>query len=90
MEGERFPQYLNSPFTILWWEADEINVMMLCLGLAYVFGGWPLWISVLVLPWMYRRQKKAYPRGFLKHVLYFVGLSHLKNYPGYFESSFYE
>ena len=37
MEGERFPQYLNSPFTILWWEADEINVMVLCLGLGLIF-----------------------------------------------------
>ena len=89
MENKRFPQYLNAPLTIMWFEADEVNVIILCLTLAFLFGGW-LWLSVIVFPWLYRKQKRAYPRGFLKHMLYFAGFTRMQNYPSYFDNEFYE
>jgi len=86
---ERFPQYLSSPIQVLWWEADDLGIIFICFTLALVFGG-PLWLLLVFGPMLYSRAKKKHSRGFLKHMLYFIGLKDLSPYPGPFERSFRE
>ena len=85
-----FPQYLGAPVQILFWESDELGLMAGVFSLAVSFGGWLLWALVFITPWYYRRMKMKYPRGFFLHLLYFVGLIEMKNYPTYFEQCFIE
>lgn len=85
----RFPQYLSSPIQVLWWEADELGVIFVCFTLAMIFGG-PFWALLILGPMIYSRMKKKYPRGFLKHVLYFTGIRDLSPYPGPYVNRFFE
>jgi len=83
----RFPQYLSSPFQVLWFETDELGIIFLFFTVALIYGG-VSWIMLLAGPWMYSKLKKKYPRGFLRHLLYFMGLVSMKGYPSYFEEEF--
>ena len=85
----RFPQYLTKPFQVLWFEPDDLAVMTSSLIIANQFGGY-LWLLLIVLPWGYSHLKRQYPRGFLRHLLYFVGIAPMKGYPTFFDSHFQE
>ena len=89
MEKVRFPQYLGAPPQLIWWESDELAVILLFVGLAIEFGGL-FWVlpaaAVLGLP----RLKRGYPKGFLRHVFYFLGLTRLQGYPEYWDKEFLE
>jgi type IV conjugative transfer system protein TraL len=85
--GKRFPQYLSSPMQVLWFESDEIGVICVFGTIALIFGGFT-WLLIIAAPWYYSHIKKRYPRGFLRHVLYFVGIVRLDRYPDYFEETF--
>ncbi|MDL1977039.1 MAG: type IV conjugative transfer system protein TraL [Deltaproteobacteria bacterium] len=84
-----FPQYLSAPLQVLWFEADELAVMVIFFTIASLFGGW-FWLSLIVGPFLYLRIKKNYPKSFIKHLLYFVGLQAPPNYPSFFEKLFLE
>lgn len=86
---KKFPRYLSSPFQVLWFETDEMAIILICFVLAMLFG-YLFWGLLFVGPYYYGKLKKNYPRGFLKHTLYFIGLSSLKGYPSYFEKEFSE
>lgn len=90
MEPVRFPQYLSNPIQVLWAEADSFGVFFLCLCLALSFDGWFLWILTIAIPWGYSRVKKNYPRGFLKHSLYYLSVKNFKGYPEYHQKKFRE
>jgi type IV conjugative transfer system protein TraL len=83
----RFPQYLSSPFQVLWFETDELGIIFLFLTVGLIYGGWS-WLLLLAGPYAYSRLKHKYPRGFLRHLLYFMGLISMKGYPSYFEKEF--
>ncbi len=89
MQSRRFPRYLSSPIQVLWFESDEIAIIAICYTLGLLFGlvGWAL---LIIVPYLYGKLKKNYPRGFLKHSLYFIGLLDLKGYPIYQEKEFFE
>jgi type IV conjugative transfer system protein TraL len=89
MQKKRFPQYLSSPFQVLWFETDELVIVVVFLIFALIFG-YLFWLFLFVGPYLYTRLKKKYPRGFLRHVLYFIGLIRIKGYPSYFEKEFFE
>jgi type IV conjugative transfer system protein TraL len=89
MQKKRFPQYLSSPFQVLWFETDELVIVVVFLIVALIFG-YLFWLLLFVGPYLYTRLKKKYPRGFLRHVLYFIGLIRIKGYPSYFEKEFFE
>jgi len=74
---------------ILWFESDELALMAVFYTLGLLFG-WVGWILLFIIPFLYRRLKLSYPRGFLKHGLYFLGIINLKNYPIYQEKEFIE
>lgn len=86
---ERFPQYLSSPVQVLWWEADELAIVFLSLTLAMVFGG-VTWAVLVFGPLLYSRAKRKHQRGFLKHLLWYLGIKDLRPYPGPFQNSFWE
>jgi len=85
----RFPQYLSSPIQVLWFETDELGIIMLCFLLAEILNGW-FWLLLIIGPFIYSRSKLKYPRGFLKHMLYLSGIKGLHNYPSTFEKTFVE
>lgn len=85
----KFPQYLTQPFQVLWFEPDDLAIMTASFILAQQFGGY-LWLTMIVVPWAYSRFKRQYPRGFLRHILYFIGLAPMKGYPQFFERDFLE
>ena len=86
---ERFPQYLSSPMQVLWWESDEVAIILTLLAMALVFGG-IFWIVMFAGSGLYSGVKKKYPKGFLKHMIYFSGMKDLKHYPSAFQSKFSE
>jgi hypothetical protein len=89
-EGVQFPQYLSKPYQVLWFEPDD---MVLLIVAVYFFGfkvgGW-FWLAASVAPVLYGRVKRNYPRGFFRHLGYFLGVSPFKGYPSYFEQKFLE
>lgn len=84
-----FPQYLSKPIQVLWFEIDELVIFLFTLTVALIYGGitWLLFVASQVL---YTRTKRKNARGFLKHILYMLGLLDMKNYPEYFEKEFHE
>ena len=89
VEPRRFPQYLSSPFQILWFEADELGILVICFALALLFGDL-FWLSLFAGPYLYSVLKRRYPRGYFKHLIYFMGLVKIEGYPSYFEESYEE
>ena len=89
MKSKRFPQYLSSPFQILWFETDDLAIIAVFFVLALLLGGL-FWVALFVAPYLYSMVKRLYPRGYLRHVLYFVGLINMKPYPNYFDNNFLE
>jgi len=89
LENERFPQYLHRPYQVLWFESDDMGIISLCFILAIIFGGL-FWVSLIVIPFLYMKFKKAYPRGYLRHLMYFMGIIRFKKYPDFFVKEFVE
>ena len=86
---KRMPQYLSSPYQLLWFEPDDLSFMAIGYLLAMIFGGF-FWFVMIALPVGYSLLKRRYPRGFLRHLFYIVGWAELKGYPIYFEETFIE
>ncbi len=86
----RFPQYLNAPLQVLWFEADELGLFFGFFGLALMSdSGW-LYLAMLAVPVTYSKIKSRYARGFLKHLLYVCGLMEFDGYPNAFIKRFTE
>lgn len=67
--------------------------MVLTYAAVVLFGlkiGGYAWLIVPAVPILYGRLKKNYPRGFIKHVGYFLGITTFKGYPGFFHQKFRE
>ena len=85
----RTPKYLHKPFRILWFESDELFMMFLSLVLG-------IYVSVYFLPallacvFVARKVKARFPRGFLRHISFFLGITRFRNCPTFFESRFQE
>ena len=86
----RVPQYLSSPLQIYIFESDEVGIIAGVIGWIMILGGWLSIISLFVVPYLYRKTKLRYPKGFLKHLSYFLGLKDMTPYPGSFENLFHE
>jgi len=85
----KFPKYLSSPMQVLWFEMDDLAIIMLSFMMASIFHGW-FWLMVIIGPFVYTRAKRKYPRGFLRHLLYLSGIKELNGYPSPFQSEFLE
>jgi len=89
MATRKFPQYLSKPFQILWFEMDEILIFFFFLTMSLIYGFW-FFLIFLVVQFFYSRTKRNQARGFLKHLLYVLGLVQIKRYPDYFTQEFHE
>ncbi len=87
--NRKFPQYLSSPLQVLWFEVDEIGIIFLSFLLGLLLEG-IFYIGMIVFPYLYTKFKKKYPRGFLGHVFYFLGVTKIHGYPHFFEKEFVE
>ncbi|MDD5007038.1 MAG: type IV conjugative transfer system protein TraL [Syntrophorhabdaceae bacterium] len=83
----KFPRYLTNPYQVLMFEVDELMVILFNFVFWLVFGNFFL-ITLFLCPYLYSRAKKKYPRGFLRHLLFFAGLLKLHGYPHYFQKVF--
>jgi len=85
----RIPQYLSAPLQVLWFEPDDLAVCIISFTIASIFKGF-FWFLILAGPFVYMRYKLKYPKSFLKHMLYFIGIKNLKHYPSIFYKNFNE
>ncbi len=69
-------------------EVDELMVMLFCFVFWMIFGNF--FLITFVSPFLYSKFKKKYPRGFLRHSLYFIGLIKMHCYPDFFQRKFIE
>ena len=83
------PRYLYRPLQVLWWEVDEFAIVMIFFTLALIYG-YIFWFLMIAVPYGYSKLKKKYPRGFIFHLLWFVGLLDFHGYPTAFEKEFFE
>jgi len=98
MAAEIFPQYLSAPYQVLWWETDEVAIMVFSYTVSSTFGKFfelsffalVTWAILLVPYFVYNYYKSKYPSGFFKHMLYFLGLKRVPHYPSYFIHDFSE
>jgi len=75
------PQYLHRPFQFLWFESDELSVVIIFATVALILDSKLWWGIAVAVPMLYMRLKKSYPRGFLKHSLYALGVVQFRSYP---------
>jgi len=74
---------------ILSFEPDEQMIILLSVIGGVTIWGWGLLVPVL-LPYLYIKTKKKYPRGFVKHIFYILGFIKFGGYPTYHEKEFIE
>jgi len=96
MAQVRFPQYLSRPPKVLWWDMDVFLIFAVLFVLAmllgfesltgFIIGG----VLAVLAPYTYDHIKKKYPRGFLKYLMYILGLMKLDGYPDAFIQRFEE
>jgi len=82
-------QYLHRPYQVLFFEEDDLVLLVLALILALCFGG-KFWILIIPFVFGYASLKRKLPRGYLRHLLYATGLVKLKGLPTFFEDKFNE
>lgn len=81
MVGARVPRYLHLPVQIMWFDIEDIVLMILCYTVWLVIGnGWTLPLVVLV-PYWFISLKADMPRGYLQHLLYSYGFISMDVYP---------
>ena len=88
--GATFPRYLSSPPQVLWWEMDELVLIVVFFGLATTIGGWQYVVGLFGAPYLFRKTKNKAENGYFKRILYVVGAGHLDGYPTHFEKKFQE
>lgn len=85
-----FPSYLGAPLQVLFWETDDLLLMMGAFIISMITDEWWAYASIIALPMIYGRFKKTRPKGFLRHMLYYSGFINMKGYPIYFDKDFQE
>jgi hypothetical protein len=85
----RVPQYLHLPLQILWFDTEEVSVIIVSYLIGLLFGGLS-WLLLVLLPCLYIWIKRQQPRGYLVHTLHRLGFAKLTGYPGPQAREFYE
>ncbi len=82
-------KYLHKPYRVIFFESDELVLILLAVFSAMV-------ISFKLVPvfavgvYFLRKLKPHLPRGFLRHIPYFLGLYRFRSCPSFFDSRFQE
>lgn len=77
----RVPQYMHLPMQFLWFDTEEISIILVSYIVGLVFGGLA-WFAMVLGPALYIPVKRRQPRGFMMHFLYRFGMAKLRGYPG--------
>jgi hypothetical protein len=85
----RVPQYLHLPLQILWFDTEEVSVIVMSYLISIIFGGYA-WFLLVLGPCLYISIKRRQPRGYLVHTLHRLGFAKLVGYPGPQAKEFYE
>lgn len=80
MEQQRVPQYLHLPIQVLWFDANEIALIVMFYLAAMMFGG-VFWIALFFGPAVLIPIKRRQARGFFSHLMLAFGFKKLKGYP---------
>ncbi|HSH30930.1 MAG TPA: type IV conjugative transfer system protein TraL [Thiohalobacter sp.] len=83
------PQYLHKPLQILFFEQDELVILLVSYFLANMIGGYA-WLLLLLMTPAYIWAKRRYPRGFLTQLPYRLGLLCWQGYPSVYHRKFRE
>jgi hypothetical protein len=86
----RVPRYLHLPVQFLWFDLEEVGLIIVCYMLAMIVDSWYAAPFVVLVPWFFKKVKANKPRGFLRHALYAYGFQHMRGYPSPLIRSFYE
>lgn len=68
-KGIIFKTLDNTP-RMLFWDMDELLMVMVPFFIGGVLGSYLIMLSGFVIKKFYRRSKKRYPKGLLKHIIY--------------------
>lgn len=84
MEERYIPKYLNAQIQLLWWELDEVIVLMTFVSLGIISGHTYIGagIGFAVMSFYTKMNSKKQP-GFMKHIMYKYGMWGKKNIPEY-------
>lgn len=63
---------------------------MACFTVAMLVSNIFTWALAFAGPYFYSKAKRKYPRGFFKHMLYYMGLIKIEGYPSAFIKEFRE
>lgn len=77
---ERMPRYLHKPIQILWFDANEVLILVVFYMIAMTFGGLA-WLTLIAGPAIIIPYKRKQPRGYFSHALYCAGFAKLNGYP---------
>jgi len=91
MSEYRIPKFLHRPYQVLFLDSEDLGLIFFIFIVNFLFDigklGWIL--SVLGMYFLFRIKRNG-PRGYLKHLGYYVGFVKFKMAPGRFETKFYE
>lgn len=77
----RVPRYLHKPIQILWFDVEDIALIVVMYVLWLVIDRWWILPAVVLVPYWFRELKLRKPRGYLRHLLYQFGFERLRGYP---------
>jgi len=86
----KISKWLYRPYQLLFFDTEDIAVIAVFVSIAFIFGGWFLWILAFVGVYLILNEKKKRGRGFIKHLLYKAGIFKFKGCPSVFERKFFE
>lgn len=81
IDRARVPRYLHLPIQILWFDMEDIGVILASYAVWLVLDSWLALPLVVLVPWLFMSLKADKPRGFLGHALYGLGIHRLTLYP---------
>ena len=87
MHKSPIPVYLNRPVIIMAFESDTFIIAYMLTMCCFIFGSWFLVVSIGAASG-YAKAKAKFPRGFMIHGPYFIGLLRFKGYPDFFQKRF--
>lgn len=78
MHKESIPRYIDDQYQVLFWEIDEVAILVMCFGLGIVFELLaPLVGLGFAFIYSFRRWKYHHMEGILLHICYWHGLMNL-------------
>lgn len=86
----KLTQYLHLPLQFMWFDTNELVIIISFYLIALIMGSWPWWVLLLVgSPYVIKFKRKQ-NRGFFFQTMYFYGFIKFNGYPDPSEEEFLE